>query len=277
MKPVAIALTLVAATSGASAPSSLLASTPAPGGFELASEPPIDMTFEEYAPLAPDATAHVEPDGEAARSMRAAVDVWTSPDDDILLREVTRWGSDADAQAFVEQAVVVGTEDGLDRVEPPFGGGTAFFGAEDGLWTRTVSWRQGPYGMTVAHFGISEGDFGVIDAAATELAAGVTEVAGHPVEVVAVGQVPAETSSGGGIGLGTVVLWIVVVGGVMWSIARLRRRAGDRGRSSSGPARHGDDVPTDVDDLTERARARGPTRRESDNIRDPGRTPPTDD
>ena len=47
--------------------------------------------------------------------MLAAVDVWVSEEDDVLLREVTRWATDAEATAFVEHAVVVGVEAGRRR------------------------------------------------------------------------------------------------------------------------------------------------------------------
>ncbi len=291
MKTMAIVLAALSAGTNPIPPSALLVDDDVPDGFELAVEPPTDLTFDEYAPLSPDATAYLDPGSSAARSMRAAVDVWTSADDDILLREVTRWNSDAEARAFVEQAVVVGTEDGLDQVSPPFDGGVAFLGADEGLWTRTVAWRQGPYAMTIAHFAISEGTGRIIDVAADGLADRATETTGLPVAP----SIPegstvetSETSSDGGIGVGTVLLWIVVIGGVMWLIARLRSRAAaspHQGRDRSGekhrePADDRNDEPADVDDIIERARARSRAGREIDAIPDPtepGRTPPDDD
>ncbi len=279
MKTLATAFLALAVGTAAVAPSDLLIAEDVPDGFELAVEAPTDLTFEDYAPLSPDATAHVDPAGSAATSMRAAVDVWTSADDDILLREVTRWGSDDEAQAFVEQAVVVGVEDGLDRIDPPFDGGVAFLGADEGLWTRTVAWSQGPYATTVAHFGVFEGSSRIIDESATDLADRIVDDTGHQVALSEEVETTPDTSSGGGIGIGTVVLWIVVIGGVTWLIMRLRRRAAsnaDRPRGSGGRSddiesggRPLDDERADVDDIIERARARGRAEREVEAIPDP--------
>jgi len=295
MKTLAFALTALAAGTVSVAPSDLLVTDDAPDGFELAVDPPTDLTFEEYASLSPDATAHVDPDGAAALSMRAAVDVWTSDSDDILLREVTRWSDDDEARAFVEQAVVVGVQDGLDRVDPPIDGAVAFLGADEGLWTRTVAWQQGPYAMAIAHFGVFEGSDRTIDDATTALAERVSTSTGHDVGVSTevAPDVPAASESGGGIGIGTIVLWVVVVGGVTWLIMRLRRRAAGDGRGRGRSAGHGDDrdraepsgtsdeadEPADVDDIIERARARSRAEREIDAIPDPtepGWTPPDD-
>ncbi|MFW2334060.1 hypothetical protein [Ilumatobacter sp.] len=293
MKTLAIVLSALAAGSAAVAPSDLLVADDVPAGLVEAAEPPTDLGFDEYAPLSPDATAHVDPDSSGAISMRAAVDVWTSDDDDVLLREVTRWATEADARAFVEQAVVVGTQDGLDRVDPPIEGAVAFLGADDGLWTRASAWQQGPYAMAIAHFGVFEGSDRIIDDATTALAARVTAVTGYEVVATDAGD-PEDTSdaeSGGGIAIGTVLLWIVVIGGVMWLIMRLRRRAAGDGREPGRPRDRprgerpdiDDGVETDepdVDDMIERARARGRAEREIEAIPDPtepGWTPPDHD
>jgi len=293
MTSLAIALIALVAGTTAVAPADLLVAEDVPAGLFQASEPPIDLTFSEYGPLSPDATAHVDPDSSGALSMRAAVDVWTSDDDDVLLREVTLWADDADARAFVEQAVVVGVQDDLDRAEPPFNGAIAYIGADEGLWTRTVAWQQGPYAMTVAHFGVFEGSDRIIDEAATALAQRVADETGHEVAIVETDTPDAtsESESGGGIGIGTVLLWILVVAGVTWLIMRLRRRAAGNERGRGRPGDRGDqtrpdavdrddtDEPADVDDIIERARARGRAEREIEAIPDPsepGWTPPDD-
>ena len=257
MKSLALVVYALTASTGQVAPSDLLTGADVPAGLELAVEPPADLTFDEYAPLSPDATAHVDPTGSAALSMRAAVDVWTSAADDILLREITRWSTADEARAFVEQAVVVGTEDGLDAVDPPFDGGVAFLGSDEGLWTRTVAWQQGPFAMTIAHFGVSEGSDRIIDGSATELADHTTALTGHPIAVFDEVEPTSASTSDGGIGIGTVVLWIVVIGGVTSLIIRLRRRAMSRDEPR---ARH--EVGRRIDAIPDPA--------------EPGRTPPED-
>lgn len=274
MKSLAIVVLSLVAGPNVAGPAELL--TPnVPGRFELAVEEPRELRFEDYAPLSPDATAHVDPTGSAAASMRAAVDVWTAGEDDILLREVTRWGSDADARAFVDQAVVVGTDDGLDPTAAPFEGGVAFVGATKGLWTRTIAWQQGVYGMTVSHFAVGDESGDIIVQAATALAEAVEGATGQPIDGANAIDEPADaTSSSGGIGIVTVVLLMVVVGGAVLLVVKIRRL-----RAANAEARRGSR--TDVDDIIERARARSRAEREIEKIPDPTRpdddwTPPDD-
>lgn len=253
MTSLAIALVTLAAGSSVVAPSDLLVAEDVPSGFELVVEQPSDLTFEEYAELSPDAMAHVDPDGSAAQTMLAAVDVWASEADDVLLREVTRWPTETDARAFVEQAVVVGVKGGLVRTDPPVDGGVAFEGADEGLWTRTVAWQQGRYAMSVAHFAVFEGSDRIIDETATALAERVVAETGRSVAAAPDAGVETEAASDGasgdGITIGTILLWIVVIGGVTWLIMRLRRRASRvgpaRGRSDRDDARTGDDPGSD--------------------------------
>jgi len=293
VKILAIALVTLAAGSAAVAPSDLLVAEDVPAGFELADATPTDLTFDDYAELSPDSVAHVDPDSSGALSMRVGVDVWTSDDSDALLREVTRWATETDARAFVEQAVVIGVENGFDRRDPPFDGAVAFVWAEDGLWTRMVSWQQGRYAVSLTYLGIFEGSSATIDEAATELRDRITAETGQavtPSEVTESEVTESEAEAGasnGGIGIGTALLWIVVIGGVTWLIMRLRRRAagGARESASNGdrdrdrPDGVNSDEPADVDDLIERARARSRAEREIDAIPDPtepGWTPPDD-
>lgn len=277
MRSLAIAVVAVLAGTGVTSPAELLVPD-VPNGFEFASEPPTDLTFDEYGELSPEATAHVDAAGTEALAMRAAVDVWTLGEDQILLREVTRWTTDEAARAFVEQAVVVGARNELDPVEAPFAGGVAFIGADRGLWTRTLTWRQGPYAMTVSHFSGEEGNDGIISRTARALADGVR--AGTGFEIAASGvQVDATeaTATGSGIPIGTVLIWLVVVGGAIWLFLTLKRRvasrpSGPRGQSeSSGSAGRtpSETADGDVDDIIERARARG----RSESTDSTGRTP----
>ncbi|MDW3215914.1 MAG: hypothetical protein R8G01_18090 [Ilumatobacteraceae bacterium] len=277
MKPLAIVIAALATATGTTSPAELLG-TEVPAGFDLADGAAADLTFEEYAPLAPQATAHVDGASAEARAMRAAVDVWTSGEDDILLREITLWTTDEAARAFVEQSVVVGTENELDEAEAPFDGGVAFFGADEGLWTRTLTWRQGPYGITISHFAIDEGSDATIDEAAEALAANIESATDHG--IASSGVLPettdpsTSTASGGGIPIGTVFIWLVIIVGGIWLIVKVKKMIATRNGNAkpTGPA-GGSAVdpedPDDVDDLIERARARSRAEREIDAIPDP--------
>lgn len=276
MKSLAIVIAALATATGTTSPAELLSSD-VPDGFELADGAASDLTFEEYAPLAPEAVAHVDAASAEARAMRAAVDVWTSDEDEILLREVTMWTTDEAARTFVEQSVVVGTQNELDVAGAPFEGGLAFFGADEGLWTRTLTWRQGPYGITISHFAIEEGTDGTIGEAAESLASNIETETGYgiaPSGVLPETTDADTTTSGGGIPIGTVFIWLVIIGGGIWLLLKLKQivatRSANAKPDATGDAAHDDDDDTgDVDDLIERARARSRAEREVDAIPDP--------
>ncbi len=277
MKSVAVILAALATATGVTSPAALL--TPeAPEGFELADGAAADLTFEEYTPLSPEATAHIEATSAEALAMRAAVDLWTAGEDDILLREITLWTTDEDARAFVEQAVVVGSDHALGEVDSPFEGGVAFSGAEDGVWTRTLTWRQGPYAMTISHFAIEEGDGGTIGDAAETLAEHIETETGHAITaagaaVTTTTVAATSTSTGGGIPIGTVFLWLVIIVGGIWLIVKIKKliaaRNGNAGPKGPNGATGDDGDGDDVDELIERARARSRAEQEIDAIPDP--------
>ena len=277
MKTLAIVIGALATASGVTSPAGLL-SPDVPAGFELADGAAADLTFEEYAPLSPDAIAHVDAVSSEARAMRAAVDVWTSGEDDILLREITLWTTDEAARAFVEQAVVVGTEHELEVAGAPFEGGVAFSGADSGLWTRTLTWRQGPYGVTVSHFAIEQGTDDTIGEAAESLAGHIETETGHAVTTAGAVEATttvagASTSTGGGIPIGTVLIWLVIIVGGIWLLVKVKNmiagRSGDRTASESETAADAAGDRDDVDDLIEKARARSRAEREIEAIPDP--------
>ena len=256
-----LAIVVVALATGAAptGPAELL-HPEVPAGFELADGADADLTFDEYAPLAPEATAHVDAASAEARAMRAAVDVWTAREGDILLREVTLWTTDDAARAFVDQAVVVGTEDELDEADAPFEGGLAFLGADEGLWTRTLTWRQGTYGITISHFSIEEGTDRTIGEAAESLAANVEAMTGHGIATSGVrpdatgATDPAAHSGGtsGGIPIGAVLIWSAVVAGAIWLFMTRRMIARRTGYSSKRkPSDAAGDDPDDPDDIGE--------------------------
>lgn len=289
MKSLAVVVAALATATGVTSPAELL-SPEVPDGFELADGAAADLTFEEYAPLSPDAIAHVDPTSTEALALRAAVDVWTSGEDDILLREITLWTTTEAARAFVEQSVVVGTQNALDVAGAPFEGGLAFTGADEGLWTRTLTWRQGPYGITISHFALEEGTGSTIDAAAEALASNIEVETGHA--IAPSGVLPETTdadadataastaTSGGGIPISTVFIWLVIIGGGIWLIVKIKKIIATRSANAkpdvAGGAAHDGDDADDVDDLIERARARSRAEREVDAIPDPtdGWTPP---
>ena len=264
-------------------PSALLPDE-APGGFERAPEAAVDLSFEEYAPLAPDAIAHVDPSSREAADMTAAVDVWTSAESDILLREVTLWGDDGAAEAFVEQAAVLGAEQGLAAVESFIVGGVEFVGQDGGLWTRTQTWRQGPYAVTVSHFSVEAGSDAAIASTVRAIVRTIRERTGHDVAERSVDGGIDEAEPGGGLSIFTVLLFVLAIGGAVWFVLRFRRRtaAGDEPTHDDGSDTAEDDAheldDLDVDDIIERARARRRAEREIDAIPDPGadRTPPSD-
>lgn len=248
MKSLALFVAVLAAGTGMTGPADLL-NEDGPSGFDLADGGAADLTYEEYAPLAPEAIAHVDATAAEARTMRAAVDVWTAGEGDILLREVTMWTTDVAARAFVEQAVVVGTANELEAADAPFEGGIAFLGADEGLWTRTLTWRQGPYGITVSHYAIEEGTDQVIGDAAASLAANIESTTGHPIAAGGVLGVPADTNastSGDSIGIGTVLIWLAMISAAVWLLIKFKR---------IGAARCNDE-PERVDDAGEQPRTR---------------------
>lgn len=234
MRSLAIAVAAIAVGTGVTSVAELL-NDDVPDGFESADEADADLTFEEYAPLAPEATAHVEATSAEARAMRAAVDVWTAGDGDILLREITRWTTDDAARAFVEQAVVVGIESGLEEADAPFEGGVAFLGADEGLWTRTLSWRQGPYGVTVSHFALEEGTDRTIGEAAASLASNIRAATDHTIAPAGArsASITEGTTSGGGVPIGTVVIWVIAIAGVIW-LVKFRRNVAARADEPGG-------------------------------------------
>lgn len=260
MKSLALVVAALAAGTGVTGPAELL-NDDVPNGFELADGAVADLTFEEYAPLAPEAIAHVDATSAEARAMRAAVDVWTAGEGDILLREVTMWTTDEAARAFVEQAVVVSTANELDAADAPFEGGIAFLGADEGLWTRTLTWRQGRYGITVSHYAIEEGTDEPIGDAAGSLAANTESATGHP--IAAGGVLPASAdataqTSGDGIPIGTVLIWVVAIIGAVWLFVKVKQIVAGRPGAE----------PDDVDDLIENTRARHRGEREIETVPD---------
>lgn len=261
MRTLALVVAALVTGTGVTSPAELL-NDDVPDGFELADGAAATLTFEEYALLTPEATAHVDASSAEARAMRAAVDVWTAGEGDILLREITMWTTDDAALEFVGQAVVVGTENELDDADAPFEGGIAFLGADQGLWTRTLSWHQGPYGIRISHYAVEEGTDGTIGEAAESLAANVESATGHPIATGGVLPEPAETNaarSGGGIPIGTALIWLVVVVGAIWLIMKLE------GTVAKRPG----DEPDHVDGSVETHRARRRAEREIDAIPDP--------
>lgn len=233
MSAVTLAVAALLSGAGVTSPAALLTDD-VPSGFELADDADAELTFEEYAALSPDATAHIDPASDEADAMRAAVDVWTAGEDDILLREVTLWSNSDAARMFVERAVVVGIEDGLQQIDAPFEGGVAFVGDDAGLRSRILTWQQGPYAMTVSHFAANASTDRVIIASAEALATSVEASTGN--EIIASNATtesddpadPAETSRNGGIPIATVFLWFVIIGGGTWLFTSVRRRRGGR-------------------------------------------------
>lgn len=204
---------------------------PVPDGFDFASEPPAELTFEEYAQLAHDSVEHVDTASTSAQQMTAAVDVWTTDSDDILLREVTRWGDESDAAAYVEQATALGVEQDLEAADPPIAGGVAFAATSAGLWTRTTTWQQGDFAITIEHFSLAENDGGVLREAAESIEAEIASATGAEPSAINPGNTEerpdgdAEGGSGGGSGrLATTLLGVAAIGVSVVLIARFLRR-----------------------------------------------------
>lgn len=259
---------------GLATPDDWLADTP-PAGFELVDEGTGVMSFEEYAALSPETVEHVAADSNAARDMIATSDLWESGADDFLLREITRWGRDGDAQAFVDQVAAVAIADDLDLVDAPFDGATAFRGGDDGLWTRIVVWQAGRYGVRVSYFSVDPSSPSAIaasddatNAAARQLATVIASAAGvDDVTATTVGDTEATTSTGGGIPIVNVLFWIMLFIGAIWLFRKVRaaRSRGPRGKhrdDGDGPDDTSADGETDVDDVIERARARARAERD---------------
>lgn len=232
---------------------------PVPDGFEFASEPPVELTFEEYAQLAHDSVEHVDTESTSARDMTAAVDVWTAGADDILLREVTRWGDESAAAAFVEQAAVLAIEQDFDDVDPPVAGGVAFATSSAGLWSRTATWQQGRFAVTVEHFSLAENDGRVVRETAVAIRDEIATATGRqPVESA---DDVIVTADEGESSVAMVVLGVAAIALSVFLILRFMRRLRRR------PATPADDDEFDVDDLDdviERTRARTRARRDVD-------------
>lgn len=196
---------------------------PVPDGFDFASEPPAELTFEEYANLAHDSVEHVDTESASATQMTAAVDVWTSGADDILLREVTRWGGESDAAAYVAQATALGVDQELDAADPPIAGGVAFVTASAGLWTRTTTWQQGRFAITIEHFSLAENDGGVLREAAESIEAAIASATGAEATMINPAGADARPGGGSGGGGGRLATTLLGVAAIVLSVVLIAR------------------------------------------------------
>lgn len=256
MAATTIARVFVAALVAVAPPSDLLPLTPA-DGWELTSrEPgsaPADLSFAEYAELEPGSVAHLDPESDDVDGIVATVDVWSRADEEFLVTEIVRSPDEHLATSFVDQAAARAIASGLAAADPPFAGAWAYSGAVDGSWTRVVSWSQGSYAITLTHLTLDESDPAVIGALASTQAARVADVTGDPAGDAPLPEDPSPTPSGGGIPIGTVLIWVAGLAVAAWVVVRIVRYLGRSRRSSREPR--------DVDDIiAEARRARRPAR-----------------
>ena len=272
----------------------LLSSSATPDGYELSSDPGIELDFAAFAEQSPYSVGHVDAESADAAATTASLDVWALGDNDVLLREVAVWPSDDLASGFVGEVSAYAAEVGLEATRAPFDGASAFSGADpdSGVWVRMVVWSDGQIGATVNHFAAGADDdpgSGDVDATSNALAAqlAAANAAASPNDPLADGGggggSGTSTSSGGGIPIVTVIVWLAIIGGAIWLFLKLRRTV--KGAKVDGkatePARSeaaDEDEDRDVDDIIERARARGRAQQEVDAIPDPTDewTPPDD-
>lgn len=238
-------------------------------GFALASEPAVDLTFDEYAELEPESVAHLDPDSDEAAGTVAAVEVWANDSgDELLVVELVQAVDEAGATSFVDQAAAVSIAAGLGAVDPPFDGAWSYAGETDETWTETVAWNQGPYAVTLTMLAIDESDVDVIDDAAVRQVQIILDETGLEVsdDAAVADEAPPpptdgsnaddDASSGGGIPIGKVLLWLAVVVGAIWLIVRLRRKL------SGGPGHRTERDPSEprsADEIIADARRRAGT------------------
>lgn len=208
-------------------------------GFELVGGPAIDLSFAEFAAVAPDSVTHLEPESEQALGLVATVETW---DDTVtgssLVIELVLAIDEKSATTFVDQAAANAIALGLAAADPPFVGAWSYSGGlED--WANVVSWNQGPYAVTMTQWSEDETDRTAIDDAALRQAevifaatglevsddAAVDEEApSPPTDVPPATEPPPATEDGNGLPIvvgGTVVVVALAAGLVL-----LRRRRG---------------------------------------------------
>ena len=271
----------------------LLSSSATPDGYELTSDPDVELDFTTFAEQSPYSVGHIDADSADAAATTASQDVWVFGESDVLLREVVIWPSDDLASGFVGEVSDFAADVGLEATRAPFNGASAFTGAdpETGVWVRMVVWSDGRVGATVNHFAEGDDDpgSGDVDATSNSLAAQLASAnaATSPNDPLADGGSSGSggsgtsTSSGGGIPIVTVLFWLAIIGGAIWLFLKLRRKvqaAKGAGGEPEGSEAAADDEDRDVDDIIERARARGRAQQEVDAIPDPSAewTPPDD-
>lgn len=208
-------------------------------GYELTSEPAVDLTYAEYAAREPDSVGHLEPESDAATGLRAAVEVW-SGGGTVLTIELVLAIDETSATTFVDQTAAQSIAIGLAATDPPFGGAWSYSGGLDMIWTNVVAWNQGPYAITLTQTAEGETERTDIDAAAVRQAEIILEATGATVsEDAAVADdapppptdgtkptVPpaVEDSDGGSVAL--VVAVLVAAAAAVVALVLLRRRRG---------------------------------------------------
>lgn len=145
-------------------------------GFVPTGDPAVDLTFEEFAALDPDAVDHLEPDSEEATGLVAAIGTWNGAGSTVVV-ELVLAVDEGSATTFVDQTAATAIAVGLAATDPPFVGAWSYSGGIDD-WTNVVSWNQGPYAVTMTQRSTAEVDRRDLDAAAVRQAETILESTG---------------------------------------------------------------------------------------------------
>lgn len=252
--------------------SDLLAASDAPEGFVLVDEL-TELTYDEFAETSPYSVARVDPDSDAADALRAGQDVWSAGDEATMLRDVVVWPDEVSADHYLDDVVAYARAEDLTEVESPFDGARAFSGRDEAndVSVRMVVWHHGLIGAAISHFHLGpDPGADTIRAASVAFADGITATSGFTITVTPPDEEPvvvpdstapetdSEARSGGGIPIGRVLLWLVIIGGGIWLLVTVRRKLSSAADAGAAEERRGRTVDEIIDEARDRHRDGGP-------------------
>jgi hypothetical protein len=256
-----IAPLLVAAAATIATPAELLGAANAPAGFASLGDEYVTQTFDEFAESSPYSVGHVEAGSADVEGFIAGQDVWTLGEDDSLLREVSMWPDPGIATGYIEEIVEYAVGLGMRATDPPFDGALEFTGVDPDTQvdTHIAVWQHGRIGIAVSHFHSGgETPTTLVNEAAQMLADAVTVSTGIDVGDDDKQQTITTTADGapvpnGGIPIGKVLFWLVVVIAGIWLVVTISRKL--------RPAQGQSATPRSADEIIDEARSQARTDR----------------
>ena len=268
---------LLVAAAAIATPADMLGAADAPAGFTSLGNEYVTQTFDEFAESSPYSVGHVEAGSPDTDGFIAGQDVWALGEDDSLLREVSVWPDPSIATGYIEQVVEYAVVLGMRATDPPFDGALGFTAVDPDTQvdTHVVVWQHGQVGVAVSHFHSGgETTTAIVDDAARLLAEAITVESGVGVgestdQVTTATTPDGSPTSGGGIPIGKVLLWLAIIVGAIWLFVKLRKKM----RTIKGDA----GTPRSADDIIEEARSKARAERGPAPGRPAADEPSTDD